>query len=259
MNKPLDELLSLEIDRLATEDEEFEEWRRTKDKTLESFFVKNLENVQGDERDVIFISTVYGRDENGNFFQRFGPVANEGGHRRLNVLFTRAKCQTIVVSSMDPADIHISEVSRWGVRALKGFLKYAKEGVLTELPVETSREADSDFEVAVCEVLRAAGFDAVPQVGVSGYFIDIGVRHPSRPGEFVLGIECDGATYHSSKSARDRDRLRQEILERLRWRIHRIWSLDWYRNHGREVQRLVMAVNQAIAVSSVEADSTPAG
>ena len=97
------------------------------------------------------------------------------------------------------------------------------------------------------DALRLAGYEAVPQVGVAGYFIDIGVRHPERPGEFVLGVECDGATYHSTKSARDRDRLRQEVLERLKWRIHRIWSLDWYRNHRRESERLVKAVMGAVA------------
>jgi superfamily I DNA and/or RNA helicase/very-short-patch-repair endonuclease len=249
MNKRQAELLALEIDRLATEHEAFEEWRRRREGTLEPFFVKNLENVQGDERDVIFISTVYGRDEDGNFHQRFGPVSNEGGHRRLNVLFSRSKCQTIVFSTMDPADIRTDENSRWGVRALKGYLKFAKEGVL-DLPGETGRAPDSDFEVAVGEALRAAGFEAVPQVGVAGYFIDIGVRHPSRAGEFALGVECDGATYHSAKSARDRDRLRQEILERLNWRIHRIWSLDWYKNPKRETERLVRAVQAAVAASA---------
>ena len=103
--------------------------------------------------------------------------------------------------------------------------------------------------MAVAEALRLAGFEAVPQVGVVGYFIDIAVRHPERPGEFVLGVECDGAMYHSSKSARDRDRLRQEVLEKLKWRLHRIWSLDWYRNPRRESDRLVAAVELAIAAA----------
>lgn len=244
-NKQQAELISLELDRLATENPAFEEWRKSKEGTLERFFVKNLENVQGDERDVIFISTVYGRDEQGIMAQRFGPINNEGGHRRLNVLFSRAKCQTVVFSTMDPGDIRAEEISSWGARALKGFLQYAKTGVL-DIAEVTIRPPDSDFEVAVAEVLKGAGFDVVPQVGVVGYFVDIGVRHPKRPGEFVLGIECDGAMYHSSKSARDRDRLRQENLERLKWRIHRIWSLDWYRNNKNEVQRLIRAVQAAV-------------
>ncbi len=248
LNQPQSELVSMEVDRLAAKDEAFEAWRRKHQESLEPFFVKNLENVQGDERDVIFISTVYGRDEQGNFYQRFGPINNQGGHRRLNVLFTRAKCQTVVFSSMDPADIRVDDGSAWGVRALKGYLKYAKDGILDHA-YTTSREPDSEFEIEVAETLRAAGFEVVPQVGVVGYFVDIGVRHPSRPGEFVLGIECDGAMYHSARSARDRDRLRQEVLERLQWRIHRIWSLDWYRNNKKESERLIKSVQAAVAVS----------
>ncbi len=248
LNQPQSELIAMEIDRLAAENEAFEAWRRKHQESLEPFFVKNLENVQGDERDVIFISTVYGQDEQGNFHQRFGPINNQGGHRRLNVLFTRAKCQTVVFSSMDPSNIRVDETSAWGVRALKGYLKYAKDGILDQ-PIPTGREPESDFEIAVIETLRAAGFEAVPQVGVVGYFVDIGVRHPSRPGEFVLGVECDGAMYHSARSARDRDRLRQEVLERLKWRIHRIWSLDWYRNNKRESERLLKALQVAIAAS----------
>lgn len=248
MNKAQAELLLLEMDRLAAEAPEFEAWRKKQEATLEPFFVKNLENVQGDERDAIFISTVYGRGPDGPLHQRFGPINNEGGHRRLNVLFSRAKCQIVVFSSMEHGEIRADEQSAWGVRALKGFLQFAREGRL-ELSLPTNRPPDSDFEIAVASVLRDAGFEAAPQVGVAGYFIDLAVRHPSKAGEFVLGIECDGATYHSSKSARDRDRLRQEVLERLNWKLHRIWSLDWYRNPKRERDRLLQAVRGAIAAS----------
>jgi very-short-patch-repair endonuclease len=125
-------------------------------------------------------------------------------------------------------------------------LKFAKDGIL-DIPYVGDRPPDSDFEIAVMDALRVAGFDVVPQVGVAGYFIDLAVRHPEKPGEFVLGVECDGATYHSSKSARDRDRLRQEVLENQKWRIHRIWSLDWYRNAKRETERVVKAVGEALA------------
>src|SRR6185312_3191575 len=246
LNQPQAELIASEIDQLAAENERFEAWRHRLEPTLERFFVKNLENVQGDERDMIFISTVYGPDDQGNFFQRFGPINNSGGHRRLNVLFTRAKYQTRVFSSMDPGDIRADERSSWGVRALKGYLRFAKEGLL-DSDVITGRSADSEFEISVAEALQGAGFEPVPQVGVAGYFIDIAVRHPKRPGDFVLGVECDGAAYHSTKSARDRDRLRQEVLERLKWRIHRIWSLDWYRSSRKETDRLLNAVRQAIA------------
>lgn len=248
LNQPQAELIGMEIDRIAAANESFEAWRRRWEPSLERFFVKNLENVQGDERDVIFISTVYGKDAEGNFFQRFGPINNEGGHRRLNVLFTRSKYQTIVFTTMEAGEIRTDEKSKWGVRALKGYLKFAQDGLL-EYGKETGRSADSDFELAVADVLGAQGYQAVPQVGVAGYFIDIAVRHPQRPGDFVLGIECDGAAYHSSASARDRDRLRQEVLERLKWRIHRIWSLDWYRNPRRETDRLLSVVRESIAAA----------
>ena len=166
----------------------------------------------------------------------------------MNVLFTRAKCQVVVYSSMSPEDIRADESSAWGVRALKGYMKFARDGLL-DIALASGRGPDSDFEVAVSEALRSAGFEVTPQVGVVGYFIDMAVHHPERPGEFVLGVECDGAMYHSSNSARDRDRLRQEVLERLNWRIHRIWSLDWYRNPRREIDRLTRAVHEAIAAS----------
>lgn len=256
MNKAQAELLLLKMDQLAAETPAFEAWRKRREATLEPFFVKNLENVQGDERDAIFISTVYGRSHDGPLHQRFGPVNQEGGHRRLNVLFSRAKCQMVVFSSMEPGEIRADEGSAWGVRALKNFLQFARDGRL-EMSLPTSRPPDSDFEIAVARVLRDAGFDAVPQVGVAGYFIDLAVRHPDRPGEFSLGIECDGATYHSSKSARDRDRLRQEVLERLNWRLHRIWSLDWYRNQNREQARLLQAVRESIAGSAAPRPSGP--
>mgnify|MGYP001261762230 CR=1 FL=1 len=253
LNQAQTERIILEIDRLASENPAFEAWRKERDGTLEPFFVKNLENVQGDERDAIFISTVYGKDERGAFFQRFGPINNQGGHRRLNVLYTRAKCQTIAFSSMDPGDIRAEEGSSWGTRALKGYLAFAKSGIIEHGMAasarESGREPDSPFEVEVLRVLREAGFDALPQVGVGGYFIDIAVRHPERAGEFLLGIECDGAAYHSSRSARDRDRLRQEVLERLGWRIHRIWSLDWFKSPQRERERLVRAVQEAMSAT----------
>lgn len=245
MNIKQTELLRLELDRLSEVDDVFEAWRKSREGTLEPFFVKNLENVQGDERDVILISTVYGKDESGGpTKQRFGPINNAGGHRRLNVLFTRSKLQTVVYSTMQPGDIRVDEKTSKGAQALQGYLKYAKDRSLDRATVG-GREPDSDFEIAVANAVRKAGFEVVPQVGVVGYFIDLAVRHPELPGEFALGVECDGATYHSSKSARDRDRLRQEVLERLGWRIHRIWSLDWFRDPAKETARLMHAINEA--------------
>ncbi len=200
--------------------------------------MKNLENVQGDERDVIFISTVYGPDAaTGVVMNRFGPINGIHGHRRLNVLFTRAKNRVEVFTSMRPGDIRVGDGSQPGVHALRAYLEYAENGKLE--PGETSgREPDSEFEELVLERLRGKGFEVTPQVGVAGYFIDLAVKHPKRSG-YLLGIECDGATYHSSRSARDRDRLRQEVLERLHWNIYRIWSTDWFHNPEEELRRLL--------------------
>ncbi len=214
-----------------------ESWKERND-GLEEFFVKNLENVQGDERDVIFIGTVYGAEEPGaRVMQRFGPINGLAGKRRLNVLFTRAKQKIVTFSSMTAADIVAEEHGNPGAYMLKRWLEYSASGVL-ESGKQTAREPDSDFELFVMKQVQAMGCEAVPQVGVAGYFVDIGVRHADWPHGFVLGVECDGASYHSAKSARDRDRLRQEVLERLGWRLHRVWSTDWFNNPQREAQRL---------------------
>ena len=204
----------------------------------EPFFVKNLENVQGDERDVMFVSVTYGPDAKGNLFQRFGPINGPNGHRRLNVLFTRAKKRTEVFSSLDPDNIHASAASSWGLRSLKGYLTFARTGVLDSPETDTAQPTN-DFENSVSSVLKGKNFRVVPQVGVAGFFIDLAVTHPSKPGKFILGIECDGASYHSGRSARDRDRLRQEILEKLGWKIYRIWSTDWFKNRTSEIKRLL--------------------
>jgi very-short-patch-repair endonuclease len=212
----------------------------------EPFFVKNLENVQGDERDVIFISVTYGRDQNGNLFQRFGPINQAQGPRRLNVLFTRAKHKIVVFSSVDPDEIRTDASTSRGVAILKGYLSYAKTGRL-DIESFSERPPESDFEIAVSSLLSARGFECVPQIGVAGFFIDIAIRHPRKPGTFILGIECDGASYHSAKSTRDRDRLRQMILENLGWNMHRIWSTDWFKDSRREILKVVDRVRQILA------------
>lgn len=237
INKPQQELIQKMLDELFATDVEAESYRLRWEHTLESVFVKNLENVQGDERDVIFISTVYGRDASGNFFQRLGPINGAHGHRRLNVLFTRAKQQVCLFTSMRANDLRVEESSRWGVKALKNYLTYAESGQL-DTGEPSGREPDSEFERWVMEMLQESGYETVPQLGVAGYFIDLAVRHPQRRGAFILGIECDGAMYHSARSVRDRDRLRQEVLERLKWKIYRIWSTDWFRNPRAEFQKL---------------------
>jgi len=243
------EIIEDRLDRLAREDSTaelaLEEFTR-KHKDVEPLFIKNLENLQGDERDVIFISCTFGPDKDtGHVFQRFGPINGPNGWRRLNVLFTRAKKRMEVFSSMKHEDIMIGPGAE-GRIALRKFLKYAESGMLPDLGHTTERGPDSDFEVAVAKVINNIGFETELQVGVSGYFIDIGVYHPNRPGEFILGVECDGATYHSSKSARDRDRLREEVLVRRGWNIHRIWSTDWFKCRPDEIERLKNRLQQLI-------------
>lgn len=211
----------------------------------DTLFVKNLENVQGDERDVIFISTTYGPDNRGNQYQRFGPINGPNGHRRLNVLFTRAKKRVVVFSSLDPDRIQTTPNSPWGVRALKQYLQFARTGVLPQ-PDDGGDQPTNDFERSVGAVLKEKGYEVVPQVGVAGFFIDLGIKHPSKPGAYLLGVECDGASYHSGRSARDRDRLRQEILENLGWKIHRIWSTDWFRNRESEIKRLLRRIDELL-------------
>lgn len=210
----------------------------------EPFFVKNLENIQGDERDKIFISIGYGRNESGRIAKEFGPLNREGGHRRLNVLITRAKLAMRVFCNFRADELELDAGASLGVRALKNFLKYAETGEL-EVARETGKAADSPFELEVIEALRERNYEVEPQVGTAGYFIDIAVKDPEYPGRYVLAIECDGAAYHSSRSARDRDRLRQGVLEGLGWNFHRIWSTDWFRNPQQEITRAVTAIEAA--------------
>lgn len=239
------ELVEELLDRQLREDPAAIAYQEKMKGGQETLFVKNLENVQGDERDVIFISTTYGSDARGNQFQRFGPINGPTGHRRLNVLFTRAKKRTVVFSSLDPERIQTTSSSPWGVRALKQYLIFARTGILQQADDGLSQPTN-DFERSVGDALKENGYDVVPQIGVAGFFIDLGVRHPARPGAFLLGIECDGASYHSGRSARDRDRLRQEILENLGWKIHRIWSTDWFKNRDNEIRRLLQRVRELL-------------
>ena len=211
----------------------------------ERLFVKNLETVQGDERDVIFISIGYGQDSRGRISVNFGPVSADGGERRLNVLISRARQRCVVFSSIGAGDIRADAAPR-GTRMLREFLHYAETGQIAA-GVVTGQEYDSPFEEAVARVIRSNGYEVVPQVGVSGFRIDLGVADPTQPGRFVIGVECDGATYHSARSARDRDRLRHQVLVNLGWRLHRIWSTDWFRNPQREVARLLLAIENACA------------
>ena len=210
----------------------------------EAFFVKNLENVQGDERDVIFISIGYGKDAGGYMSQHFGPVSGDGGERRLNVLFTRAKHRCRVFSSIRHSDIRVDVTKHLGPRVLKRYLKFAETGEL-DIPVLTGAEMDSPFEEAVAKALQAHGYRVAAQVGSSGFRIDLAVYDPDDEGRFLLAVECDGARYHSSSWARERDRLRQAVLESKGWRFHRIWSTDWFYSRDSELEGLLEAIEAA--------------
>jgi very-short-patch-repair endonuclease len=235
------EFIREQLDRECASDETAAAYVQRWELTLESVFVKNLENVQGDERDVIFISTVYGKDRDGKFYQRFGPINGIYGHRRLNVLFTRAKKKVTVFTSMNPEEIE-EEGKQWGVKVLKGYLQFARDGFVA-MPAPQG-ECESEFEEWVLQVLEAHGYQGVPQVGVCGYRIDIAVRHPAKPNVYLCGVECDGATYHSARSVRERDRLRQEILEKYGWKLYRIWSTDWFRNPNLQTKQLLRFLEQ---------------
>ncbi|MEO3974497.1 DUF3320 domain-containing protein [Streptomyces sp. CAU 1734] len=222
------------------------EHRFTEDR-LDGFFVKNLESVQGDERDVMIMSIGYGPDEHGVLGLNFGPINKSGGWRRLNVAVTRARHRMEVVASFSGASL--ADSPNESIQYLKRYLEYAEHGpaVLARDVIQSDAEPDSPFEESVLAVLESWGHKVQPQVGVAGYRIDLGLRHPELPGSYALGIECDGAMYHSSKTARDRDRLREQVLNGLGWRLHRIWGTDWYRGRAAAELRLREAVDRAIA------------
>ncbi len=216
----------------------------------DSFFVKNLENVQGDERDTIIFSIGYAKDQNGMMYMNFGPLSKEGGYRRLNVAITRAKYNVKLVGSIHPTDINIENTSAEGVKMLRSYIEFAINGadVLSrELIVPDVIAVESPFEESVYDFLVKNGYKVTTQVGCSGYRIDMAIKHPTLNGIFVLGIECDGATYHSARTARERDRLRQTILEDIGWKIYRIWSTDWIKDPITEGQKLIEAVMDSIS------------
>ena len=221
--------------------------RHFTDNRLGGFFVKSLESVQGDERDIMIFSLGYGPDENGKMTQNFGPLNRAGGWRRLNVAITRARCRNEVISSFGAAGIPAAASSE-GVRHLRRYLDFAARGTAA-LGLDLTHslgDAESPFEESVLAVIRSWGYDVVPQIGAAGYRIDMAVRHPDQPGAFALGIECDGFMYHSSKVARDRDRLREQVLRGLGWHLHRIWGSAWYRNRNAEEDRLRSAIERAL-------------
>lgn len=238
MNQAQTSELKLALEQAIQNDPLLEKFASLHQSTLDELVVKNLENVQGDERDVVIISTVYGPGADGRVMQNFGPINKESGWRRLNVLFTRAKHRVIIVSSLTPADIKILPSSSRGVRALREYIEYAQTGNLADDLRRSSGTVESPFEESVRNALVGLGHEVDLQVGVASFRIDMAIRDPRDCSRYLLAIECDGASYHSSFSARSRDRLRQQVLEGLGWEIYRIWSTDWFREPKRELHLL---------------------
>ena len=234
------ELIREELNRLIVDDVLVDQYREKVSSKGEELFVKNLENVQGDERDFIFISMTYGPEVGTSVLkQRFGPINRKQGHRRLNVLFSRARTRVGLFCSFGSADVLPTPESSEGVHVLRKYLEYAETRGRVSVLSGSGADADSDFEIEVADRLRARGYVVDYQVGVSSYKIDLGVRHPDHPERYLAGVECDGATYHRSKSARDRDRLREEVLTDKGWDIVRVWSTDWFDNPSLQTTRLL--------------------
>ena len=223
----------------------------------ERFFVKNIERVQGDERDAVILSVGYHKDANGNLPYRFGPILQEGGERRLNVAVTRARSRLTLVSSFSHRDMDPGRSSARGVELLRQYLEYAASGG-DNLGSNVSDVPLNPFELSIMDGLEKRGIPVTPQYGVSGYRIDFACAHPDEPGLMVLAIEADGASYHSSPTARDRDRLRQQVLEDKGWRFHRIWSTEWFRNRDEELNKAERAWQLAVEASEEQEESADA-
>ena len=238
--------IRIEWERRRREQPQFEAY--FDEDNAEPFFIKNLEMVQGDERDSIIFSVGYAKDEAGKLIYNFGPLNQAGGERRLNVAVSRARYHVTLVASLQPEDIDLTRTTSQGAKLLKDYMLIARDGLRALSATATYRadaQADSPFEDEVYRALTARDLTLHRQVGVSGYRIDLAVVDPGQPGRYLLGIECDGATYHSAQTARDRDRLRQQVLESLGWKLQRIWSRDWISDRAREIDRVLAAIEAA--------------
>ena len=205
----------------------------------ESIFVKNLENVQGDERDIIIFSTTFGPDEEGKMTMNFGPLNNEGGWRRLNVAVTRARKEMLVISSFEPEDIDLNRTKAEGVKSLKGFLEYARNyRILPPVNRNIVRESNSIITTLQNE-LEEKGYSSQINIGNSEFKIDIGILNPKNNNQFILGILIDGENYYNSKTSIDRNIIQPSMLKSLGWNIENIWSIDWYENKKQEIQKII--------------------
>lgn len=218
---------------------------------LEPLFVKNLESVQGDERDIMYFSITYGPDLSGAVSMNFGPMNRDGGERRLNVAITRARVELRVFSSLKGEQLDLSRTQAAGVRDLKHFLEFAERGprALAEATKGSLGGFESPFEEAVAAALAGKGWQVHTQIGASRFRVDLGIVHPDAPGAYLCGVECDGATYHRSATARDRDMLRDQVLRGLGWEIVRIWSTDWWIDRQGTLEKVHQALETLLARS----------
>ena len=227
------------------------------EEVTEPVVVKNLETVQGDERDLIMLGVGYGPTERGSnsMSMNFGPLNHDGGWRRLNVAVTRARQEMMVFTSFDPSMIDLNRTNARAVRDLKHFLEFADRGSqpLAEAVKGSLGGCDSPFEEAVARGLMDLGWQVVPQIGVSRFRIDLGIVHPNRPGDYLVGIECDGATYHSAATARDRDKVRAAVLNGLGWKLLRLWSTEWWVDKHGALQRLHAVIGELLEESRIKA------
>lgn len=248
-NEKQQQAILLELARFREKNPSYEAFF-TEDKEDE-FFVKNLENVQGDERDTIIFSIAFAKtkvqkSENRPMSMNFGPLNRQGGERRLNVAITRAKINIKLVSSILPSDIDLSRTEAEGVKMLRSYIEFAMNGDASLASAHRSAQTD-EFVNTITRFIREHGFIVQQYVGCSGYKIDIAIRHPSEiVSQFVAGIECDGLSYVSARTARDRDRLRSSVLKNMGWNLYRIWSAEWYKNPMVEGQNLISFINNAI-------------
>lgn len=253
------------LEKRAQEDKEFkdiyiEEIDRQENNEDVSLFVKNIENVQGDERDIIIFSIAYAKNENGRVSLNFGSLSQDGGENRLNVAISRAKKKIYVITSIEPEELGVDSSKNNGPKLFKKYLQYVREvsngnkdsaqiilnSVLdSKVERDTDRKHDSEFEAEVYDQLINRGYKVDTQVGVSGYKIDMAI-YDTKTSSYILGIECDGATYHSSKSARERDIHRQRYLESRGWKITRIWSKHWWRNPKGEIDKINALIKSLI-------------
>lgn len=236
------------IDDLLTDacrdDPQLEEWAYN---SKEPIFIKNLENVQGDERDVILFSIAYGPDQTGKVSMNFGPLNREGGWRRLNVAVSRARYEMFVFATLTPDQINLSRTGAEGVAALKEFMEFAASNHLaeTEDSAVFNDEAAAGIVDAICKALHDRGYETDKSIGESAYKIDIGVVNPSDPDKYLLGILLDGSGYKTAKTTRDREIAQINVLHGLGWRITRVWTMDWWDNSSKEIERLMKEIHAA--------------